>query len=728
MSQDLHEYVRCGLCGADNPKILFGTHQIPGGKIGGVVRCRTCGLVYRNIRQNETELSRNYGQWEAANLSPEMISGRTEVFETNLKLIEPFRRNNRVLDVGAGHGFFLRACADRGWDGYGVEPSRRAVDYAKRNFGLNVTCGTFEETIYPDEHFDAVIFLNVLEFLPDPKEALRKAHELLRPGGAVTVRFSNAAFHVAAYRFFLFLGRFHNRLNRVDLTVIHLYAFDKNSITRLLLESGFTGIQVSSMPLSWQTNNRIQILGFVKKLACKLLYLSACFLSLVSFRHLMISPSLVVIARKDQTTGPTQSIALRRAGLAQSRSLGRAGGASDPLLSQPGMGTDSGRKPGPDAKRWELENKAVMNVEEIHESQQAEWNAFIGSEMHGHFFQSWEWGDLKQKSGWRPIRLAVRKNGRITAAIQVLKLKIPLLPVSILYAPRGPIVDYNDKTSFDCLLSGIVSLAKRERAVFLQIDPDISKVNVPATSCLVEKGFIAQIKYGVIGMTLPTRIFMLNVRKDDQELLANMGHKHRQYIRLSKKKGVSIIQDNSLKGLETFYSILQETSRHKKFIIHSYGYMKSLYDQFSPHGNIKLFFAMFQGKPIATTLVITFGDKCWAMYAGMLDKHRAMRASYLLTWEILRWTRDNGYTWFDFRGAGSPDPASDIHGIYLFKKGFGPEYVEFIGDYYLVFSKLGFNVWNMIKFMLRYGSKGLRAFHALRYRFTVPGKDDSKTT
>ena len=296
------DYVYCNTCGSDTPKLLFTVPETRD-RGQGIVRCRACGLVYRNIRQNEAALSKNYEQWEAANLPLEMVSGRTNVSEAILKLMEPFRLNNRVLDVGAGHGFFLKACVDRGWDCYGVEPSRRAADYARQNSGLNVTCGTFEAAVYPDEHFDAVTFINVLEFLPDPKKALQKAHRLLRPGGAIAVRFSNAVFHVAAFKLFMFLGRFHKKLNRADLAVIHLYAFDKNSITRLLFESGFTGIRVSSMPLGWQTNNRVQISGFVRKLLCQLLYLSACFLSLVSFRHLMISPSLVVIAQKDQTTG-----------------------------------------------------------------------------------------------------------------------------------------------------------------------------------------------------------------------------------------------------------------------------------------------------------------------------------------------------------------------------------------------------------------------------------------
>lgn len=301
-SQDPYEYVFCGLCGADDPKLLFGEDQIPGGKTGGMVRCRACGLIYRNIRQKETCLRQNYAQWYEEGLAPESVSGRKELFAKCLKLAEPFRQRNRILDVGAGHGFFLSECAKRGWDCYGVEFSRTAVDFAQRNFGLNLFCGAFEETEYPSDSFDAVTFFNSLEFMPNPKRALQKTCQLLRPGGAIIVRFSNAGFHVAAYRFFLFLGKVHWKLCRLDLPVIHLYAFDRRSITRLLLESGFSGINVSCMPLNWLNKNDVQT-GFTKQLSSRLMYWLALFLSRTSCGHLMISPSLVATAQKRTDAG-----------------------------------------------------------------------------------------------------------------------------------------------------------------------------------------------------------------------------------------------------------------------------------------------------------------------------------------------------------------------------------------------------------------------------------------
>ncbi len=296
MNSQPPEYVRCNICGSDTPQLLFAAPPMPqfAGCLLGVVRCRTCGLVYRNVRRPAADS----GQEADAELAPDWIAGRTKAFAGHLQLLESFRRNNRILDVGAGHGFFLSACAGRGWDCYGVEPSRRSVDYAQRNFGLSLYCGAFEESEYSDGYFDAVTFFNSLDFLPDPKGTLQKTHRLLRPGGAVLVRFSNAVFHVAAFRFFLFLGRIHPKLNRAEQAVIHLYAFDRNSITRLLRETGFSGIEMVWTPLSWTTTSS-ESTGILQKLACRLLSVCAGFCRLISFKTLLCSPSLAVIARKD---------------------------------------------------------------------------------------------------------------------------------------------------------------------------------------------------------------------------------------------------------------------------------------------------------------------------------------------------------------------------------------------------------------------------------------------
>jgi len=76
--------------------------------------------------------------------------------------------------------------------------------------------------------------------------------------------------------------------------------------------------------------------------------------------------------------------------------------------------------------------------------------------------------------------------------------------------------------------------------------------------------------------------------------------------------------------------------------------------------------------------------------------------------------KTRGCTLFDFRGADSPDPASPFYGVHMFKKGFGPRHVEYIGEYYFVFSLFYFRLINLSKILLKRALKiysGLLSFN-----------------
>ena len=295
----LPEYFRCNLCGADNPEVFFPAPpdaRFPGRGLG-IVRCRCCGLVYRNIRENADVIRAYYDRQAGGAINPGWVAGRERAFAGQLKLLESARKTNRILDVGAGHGFFLGECAARGWECRGVEPSRPAAEYARKRFGLELDCARFEDAAYPENHFDAVTFINALEFLPDPKAALLKTLRLLRPGGMVLARFSNGGFHVAARKLMQCLGRIHPRFDYSGLTVIHLYAFDRKTITRLLHEAGFADAKIMLTPLGWTTISSERS-GPLRDLACGLFYACARVLGCISMMNLLVSPSLMIMAKK----------------------------------------------------------------------------------------------------------------------------------------------------------------------------------------------------------------------------------------------------------------------------------------------------------------------------------------------------------------------------------------------------------------------------------------------
>ena len=95
-----------------------------------------------------------------------------------------------VLDVGCGNGITLDSYARLGWRTAGVDAGERAVALARAR-GHDAVAGFFPETA-PAGPFGLVLLVHSLEHLPDPVAALRRARELLAPGGRVFVATPNA--------------------------------------------------------------------------------------------------------------------------------------------------------------------------------------------------------------------------------------------------------------------------------------------------------------------------------------------------------------------------------------------------------------------------------------------------------------------------------------------------------------------------------------------------------
>jgi SAM-dependent methyltransferase len=87
-----------------------------------------------------------------------------------------------VLDVGAAAGFVLEGFLSEGWTGRGVEPNARMCALANERLGPLVDTGTLE-THQTADRFELVSMIQVVAHFPDPRRALSRAAELVRPGG-----------------------------------------------------------------------------------------------------------------------------------------------------------------------------------------------------------------------------------------------------------------------------------------------------------------------------------------------------------------------------------------------------------------------------------------------------------------------------------------------------------------------------------------------------------------
>src|SRR5258708_31803320 len=102
---------------------------------------------------------------------------------------------------------------------------------------------------------------------------------------------------------------------------------------------------------------------------------------------------------------------------------------------------------------------------------QASWDATISSLPHAHLLQSSAWGEFKSGYGWQVQQLCW-EGAQGPAAAQVLR-RTGLRVLHVLYAPKGPLLDWQNASLRAQVLDALQALARRERAVFIKIDPDV---------------------------------------------------------------------------------------------------------------------------------------------------------------------------------------------------------------------------------------------------------------
>ena len=335
-----------------------------------------------------------------------------------------------------------------------------------------------------------------------------------------------------------------------------------------------------------------------------------------------------------------------------------------------------------------------MRLETITDSQRNQFNEYIDKKAHGHVFQLYEWGELKRHTSWMPIRLMVYDQNQPRAAISILQRKIPGLNKNIFYAPRGPVCDYQDYEVMDFLWKEIAKIAKANHAILLKIDPAVTVEDRDFTHYLSRAGFNALDTGKDFSGIQPRFIMQLPLNADPEDLLAAMASKTRYNIRYATRKGVTIHTDG-LKDevLPIFYKILQATAERDHFGIRNQQYFSDMWDHLVETGYAKLFMAKYDDEYIAGTLAFICGNRVWYSY-GASDKMRNKQPSYLLQWAMIEWAVDQGCAVYDFRGiSGDLNEDNPLYGLYRFKKGFGAQFTEYIGEYDLVFSPFYYFIW-----------------------------------
>jgi lipid II:glycine glycyltransferase (peptidoglycan interpeptide bridge formation enzyme) len=309
------------------------------------------------------------------------------------------------------------------------------------------------------------------------------------------------------------------------------------------------------------------------------------------------------------------------------------------------------------------------------------WNRFVSSSPYGHILQSWEWGEVKGQTGWRPVRLALVDGDRIRAAAQVLIRALPYGVGRLAYVPKGPVLDYADGELLHETLTALRDLARRERVISLKIEPEIAEPS-PVTAAFTEEGLIA-----APPVQMRSTIWV-DLSADEEEILARQKQKTRYNIRLAERKGVEV-RSGTVDDLPDWYRMYEVTSRRDTFSIHGLDYYRTVLERLQPHGFADLLLAYHQGDLLAGIIVFAFGHEAQYMYGASSNEKRNLMAPYLVQWRGMQWARASGARVYDLWGIPDRlDESEDLWGVYRHKRGYGGEVVRYIGAFDLVRSPL----------------------------------------
>lgn len=192
------QHIDCPLCGSSD-NILAATvcDRLLGldGQFA-MVRCANCGLHYLDPQPTRVELARyypaSYDPFETRSPDTLPLLQRLSInygLRKRCQTIVRRQQRGKLLEIGCANGLFMNMMRQMGdWQVQGVEINRAAVQYARKQLGLNVFHGELEEASFAEHSFDAVAMWDVLEHLHSPKTTLLEIHRVLKSGGLFVFR------------------------------------------------------------------------------------------------------------------------------------------------------------------------------------------------------------------------------------------------------------------------------------------------------------------------------------------------------------------------------------------------------------------------------------------------------------------------------------------------------------------------------------------------------------
>ncbi len=377
-----------------------------------------------------------------------------------------------------------------------------------------------------------------------------------------------------------------------------------------------------------------------------------------------------------------------------------------------------------------------------------EHDNFIKNQSKNHFLQHSSWGSFKSLGAWDAVYIGYFKHEILVASSLLLERVIPGAFGKVAYTPRGIVMDYSDRELLKEMTQALKPFLKKRRVIYLITDPDLpyrrsfndlllEGPNIELFNLFESLGY-KHCGFNLnFEMTQPRFTFRLDLTQSLDELEKKRDRSLKRLIKTATMARIEVSESNDV---EAFYELMEQTSVRDGFVSSGKAYYQSVYDTLSQYGRCHLHLATFNplkyteilknqalelenkirimydknGDATSKTIelqkqlekikksislyeplkepIIVSGimsveceDKAWTLYGGNHELSRDLGANQLVYDTIIKQYKQAGKRVLDFFGSsGNLDPSQPVYGLYQFKRRFGGDFYEFLGEFHLV--------------------------------------------
>jgi len=311
------------------------------------------------------------------------------------------------------------------------------------------------------------------------------------------------------------------------------------------------------------------------------------------------------------------------------------------------------------------------------------WEAFVSSQPGAQFTQSNAWGAFRIARGQTVRRLAlVDADGNWLAAALFIHFPKRIL-WGYWYAPRGPVFRHDVRSNAHDVLRQFCEQFEKKKlpkpALFWRCEPTIeAKRDSEPFPPSFKRAHAYQ----------PASTFIVDLTKDEPELLSRMHEKTRYNIRLAERKGVVVRTAETEEDVQAFIRLNEQTSIRDRFVSQPSEYIRATYDFLREYKMSAIRLAEADGELLAASMEVHYGDTTTYLYGASSNAKRNAMAPYALHWDAIKSAKASGFRFYDFHGVNPEDASSPYYkesweGITRFKLGWGGYRVQYVGTWEL---------------------------------------------